>query len=96
MADPAPMDFTVTHQRNPLGGQRVTITAKAKVRLVNVKTLLDGITLDDLNIDLPGTSYSQSFHQVGDFHPRSQHEVIVQGMDENNFTDTHHEIWTDE
>ena len=96
MADPTPMDFTVTHQQNPLGGQRIAITVKAKVRLVNVKTVLDDITLDDHDLDPHGTSYSRSFPQVSDFHPGSQHTVIVSGTDEHGFTDAHHETWTDE
>ncbi|HEY6141419.1 MAG TPA: hypothetical protein VI670_26990 [Thermoanaerobaculia bacterium] len=96
MADSVPMDFTATHQKHPLGGHRISITVKAKKPLTNVRTILDGLTLDERSVDPKGTSYSQSFPQKGSFHPGSEHELIIVAKDETEFTDAHHEVWTDE
>jgi hypothetical protein len=94
MAD-GEMTFTVTHKNNPLGGQTLTIEAKSKARLTHVTTVLDDITVDDADLNPPGTSYRTTRNQAGDFRPGADHHVVVRATDENGFSDAHHERWTD-
>ena len=77
-----PVTFTATHARAFLGSDvTVTVTAGSGESLADISVQLDGIWLEELELNGGTERYERSFSGVGTSSPGAEHELIVTARD---------------
>ena len=91
------MNTTMTYQRNPVGGNDITVqvNAGAQEQISRVVVELDGFTLNDDVLGEPEESYINEFRSAGSAAPGTSHLLKVTAYDTNNAPHVASRHWED-
>lgn len=90
------MTFTATH-RQGFAGQDITVSVLAgeNQHIASISVQLDGEDLEDTELAPGSDSYTQTFKQVGQSFPGSEHSLVVTAMDADDEPHSATTRWTD-
>ena len=90
------MTFAATHARAFVGTDiTVTVTAGAKEQIAAVTVQLDGMLLDEVELNGGTESYTRSFSGAGSSLPGMDHTLIVTAQDAGGMSHSATTRWAD-
>jgi hypothetical protein len=91
------MTFAMTYQRNPMGGNDLTVqvTGSSTDQISRVLVELDGFTLNDDVLDAPEESYQNAFRGAGSAAPGTSHVLTVTAYGTDNAPHAASRRWED-
>ncbi|RRA49422.1 hypothetical protein [Acidipila sp. EB88] len=91
------MTFTVTHARAFVGTDlTVHVVASDKDSIASVAIVLDGMTLEELELGSGTDDYTRSFAGVGRGEPGMDHVLVVTVLDGSGVTHGSTTRWSDQ